>query len=80
MKFAMITILCVMSATTWAKREVDFNKALLNDVEKEIKKDDEYFKKPASRGPASVEVEAERNIQETPKIDKNVRQIGPNKW
>lgn len=79
MKYILIAIVLASSAA-WARKDVDFNKVLLNDVQKDIKKDDEFYKKRASRGPASVEVESDRNIQETPKIDKNIRQIGPNKW
>lgn len=79
----MKLILCLMvlvSFSTYAKTKIDFSQALNEDVEQDIRKDDEKFKKEATRGPASVETEQENPIVETPKIDKNVRQIGPNKW
>ena len=79
----MKLILCLMvlvSFSTFAKTKIDFSQALNEDVEQDIRKDDEKFKKEATRGPASVQTEQENPIMETPKIDKNVRQIGPNKW
>ncbi len=79
----MKLILCLMvlvSFSTFAKTKIDFSQALNQDVEQDIRKDDEKFKKEATRGPASVQTEQENPIMETPKIDKNVRQIGPNKW
>lgn len=81
MKFILILSMLV-PFLSWGKSAADFNKALLKDVQKEIKKDDESFKTRTSRGPASVESEEVRSkdIQEVPKIDKNVRQIGPNNW
>jgi hypothetical protein len=79
----MKLILCLMvlvSFSTFAKTKIDFSQALNEDVEQDIRKDDEKFKKEATRGPASVQTEQENPIMEPPKIDKNVRQIGPNKW
>lgn len=79
----MKLILCVtllMSFSAYSKTKIDFSQALNEDVEQDIKKDDEKFKKEATRGPASVRPEQDVQIEDTPKIDKNVRQIGPNKW
>lgn len=58
----------------------DLNKALLQDMKKEIQKDDDKFRKPQTRGPASVQEATDSKITEPQKIDKNVRQIGPNAW
>ena len=80
MKLSFILILLASSLTTFAKTPTNFNESLLREVEKEIKKDDYSFKKPSSRAPASVQEKYDHPIQETHKIDKNVRQIGPNKW
>lgn len=76
--FICLTILVSMNA--YSKTKIDFSQALNEDVEKDIKQDDDKFKKEANRGPASVQTEHENPIQDTSKIDKNVRQIGPNKW
>lgn len=80
----MKIILCLsilISATAWSKTTViNFNQVLNEEVAKDIKKDDEKFKKEVTRGPASVDTQHEPVIDEPPKIDKNVRQIGPNKW
>jgi len=79
----MKLILCLtllMSFSAYSKTKIDFSQALNEDVEQDIKKDDEKFKKEATRGPASVQPEQEMQIEDTSKIDKNVRQIGPNKW
>lgn len=73
-----LAVFCSFSA--FAKTPTNFNEALLDDVKKEVRKDDEKFKTPASRSPASVETKHEHVIEEIPKIDKNLRQIGPNKW
>lgn len=79
----MKIILCLLLASPfiWAKStKINFNEALIQDVEKDIKKDDEKFKTDIGRGPASVEVEKVPTVKEEFKIDKNVRQIGPDRW
>lgn len=79
----MKIILCLLLASpfVWAKStKINFNEALIRDVEKDIKHDDEKFKTDIRRGPASVEVEKIPAINEKSKIDKNVRQIGPDRW
>lgn len=79
----MKLILCLtmlMSFSAYSKTKIDFSQALNEDVKQDIQKDDQKFKKELTRGPASVQPEREYQIEETPKMDKNVRQIGPNKW
>jgi hypothetical protein len=77
MKYA-ICLFLIGGTTSWATT-VDFNKAIREDVRKEIKKDEHKFKKEAKRAPASISVEGPI-LKEPSKIDKNLRQIGPNKW
>lgn len=78
----LIFCLCMlMSVTAFAKpTKIDISQAINEDLEQDIKKDDEKFKKEAVRAPASVSPEVNPRIEDTPKLDKNIRQIGPNKW
>jgi hypothetical protein len=77
-------LLIILSAficiSAYAKDVKDLNKVLLQDVKADIQNDDEKFRKPQMRKPASVEEVNDQNITEPQKIDKNVRQIGPNAW
>ena len=77
----MKLILCLMliSTVSWSKTVIDFNEALQEDVQKELV-DDTKFKKQIQRRPASVEAAKEPRINEPSKLDKNIRQIGPNQW
>ena len=78
----MKIILCslvLISTVVWSKTTINFNQALQEDVQKEVK-DDEKFKKEAIRGPASVEIEQKEPLNEPSRLDKNIRQIGPNRW
>ncbi len=78
MKFLLILGLSV-SFNAFAKGMKEFNQTLIQKVQEDLGKDEERFKKKeASRGPASVQSEPE--FETTPKIDKNVKQLGPNKW
>lgn len=80
MKYLLVLSL-LLPGITWAKTAEHFHKALQEDLKSEIKKDDFKYKKKSHRAPASVESETPpKIIQETPKIDKTVRQFGPNKW
>jgi len=63
-----------------AKTMKDFNQSLMIEVDKEMTKDDEQFKKPSLRAPASVDEEREYEIKGPSKIDKNIKQIGTNQW
>ena len=76
--FLCLSLLAVTSVH--AKSIKDFNQVINQDVKSEIRKDEDKFKKVSSRSPASVKAQPEGPTQETPKIDKNVRQIGPNEW
>jgi hypothetical protein len=85
MKLSLLTLTLLFSFTAWSKTEVkDFNKVLLNGVQKDIKDEHNDRFRKVGRGPASVEedVQEDRIIDETKKIDKsNFRQIGgPSKW
>lgn len=80
MKYLIILSTFIAFGPVHAKDVKDLNKVLLQDMKKDIQKDDERFKKPQTRGPASVNDVTESKITEPQKIDKNVRQIGPNAW
>lgn len=77
----MIIFALMTTSIAWSKSSITkFNQALSDDVQKDILKDEDKFKTKSSRSPASVPEEVQLPIQETPKLDKNIRQIGPNKW
>lgn len=84
MKTIIALSLVLFSSLTSAKEMRDFNKILINGVQKDLDtQNDQRFKtKEARRGPASVEADVEGSqIEETQKVEKsNFRQIGPNKW
>lgn len=71
-----------MGFNTWASKTLkDFNETFHREIDKEIKKDEDKFRKSPMRAPASVpEVQKRPMMKEPSKIDKNVRQIGPNEW
>lgn len=77
-------ILCMLMASSfaWSKpTQINFNEALMEDVQADIQKDEERFRSDVRRGPASVEeVEVKPFIDEESKIDKKDRQIGPRSW
>ena len=80
MKFIAIFIFAI-THTAYGKEASNFNRVLLDEVKKEISNDDEYLKKTPQRGPASVApTKVPTPIQDTSKIDRNVRQIGPDSW
>ena len=78
--------LLLLSFSAGASEVKDFNKVLLQNVQKDIKNDNihSFEKGSLRRGPASVteeEGQPDNVIKEVPKFDKmNNRQIGPNKW
>lgn len=80
MKYLPIVI-CFASLSAFAKSDVqDFNKALIQNVEEEVKQDEDRFRKTSiGRFPASVQ-EKEPEFYEDQKIDKTVRQTGHSKW
>lgn len=81
MKYGLVFILA-MASNAYAKEVKDFNKVLIQNMQKDINNQNDYqFKTQAGRAPASVpEAEVDRPIKEDNKIDKNVRQIGPRDW
>jgi hypothetical protein len=84
MKFSLICVLALFSVNGFAKDVKDFNKVLMEDVQKDINTDnDQALKARGSRmrGPASVEEYAAPVEQEDNKFEKrNVRQTGSQKW
>jgi hypothetical protein len=82
MKKIFFSLILLLSTYSWAEKTIiDFNKEINNDVNREISKDEERFKKKITRLPASVpEVDERVPLKEPLKLDKNLRQIGPNEW
>ncbi len=78
MKF-ILCLTVLVTTSSWSQTIKSFNKALQEDVQKELK-DDDKFRKEVTRGPASVEMKKGTVTDEPSKLDKNVRQFGPNKW
>lgn len=82
MKKLIFFIALSVSLNSWANKSLkEFNETFHREIDREIKKDEDKFKKSPIRGPASVPDVVERPMMKEPsKIDKNVRQIGPNEW
>ncbi|WP_408095422.1 hypothetical protein ACJVC5_10300 [Peredibacter sp. HCB2-198] len=76
----IVSCVLLLSGAAFAGSVKDFNKELIETVKTDFKKDEDAFKTRAARAPASVEVEVTPADEVPNKIDKNVRQIGPNKW
>jgi hypothetical protein len=76
----LVCLSLLISSMAWSKSVKNFNQAITDDFQKEIKKDEDKFKKPVMRGPASVAPSPASAIKEPSKIDKNIRQIGPSNW
>ena len=76
----IVCLSLLISSVAWTKSTQNFNKAITDDFQKEIKNDEDKFKRPVMRGPASVEPTPASAIKEPSKIDKNIRQIGPSNW
>lgn len=82
MKFAIIALLTLTALAASAKDVRDFNKVLVQDVQKSIQTDNDQdlkSKEAVLRGPASVEEESEQAIEEENKIEKS-KQLGTQKW
>lgn len=78
-----IIALVLFSSLAFAKEMKNFNKDLFQNVQKDIQNDndDQFKKRTVGRGPASVDSEPEgKYIEQEKKIDKNVRQLGTQKW
>jgi hypothetical protein len=86
MKFTFLFILATLSTQSFAKSVKEFNKALIEDVKKDIQQENDLdlkTKESISRSPASVEDardDRSEEIEEESKIEKNVRQIGSKNW
>lgn len=84
MKFTLICFLALFSVVASARDVKDFNKVLIEDVQKDINTDnDQALRTRGSqmRGPASVEEVSVPAVQEDNKFEKrNVRQTGSQKW
>lgn len=82
MKFTLLAIVILASTSVMAKEVRNFNKLLMEEVQKDIRNDnaeDLKTKTSATRGPASVSTEV-GPTQDESKIDKTVRQTGSRKW
>jgi hypothetical protein len=76
-----IFLLLLTSPLAFASGVQDFNKVLMEDVKKDIDKDNHHrlhHKKPLGRGPASVAPEKDIPQQEK-KLDKQ-HQLGTKSW
>lgn len=83
MKYSIITILALFSLSALARDVKDFNKILIEDVQKDISSDnDQALKSRSFRGPASVVEDVSHPVeQEDNKFEKrNIRQTGSQKW
>ena len=80
MKFIILSAL-LLSSFAWAKEpRKNFNKALMEDVKSDIRKDEDKFRVRPSRGPASVVPEVVPIPHKESPIEKKDRIIGPERW
>lgn len=81
MKITFLTLILTVSSVVWAKEDVkQFSKVLLDDVQKDVKAENNFaLKKAPMRGPASVEA-VEPAVEENSKLEKKERQLGTSKW
>lgn len=82
MKLLFIFVLVTFAAQVLAKDVKDFNQALIQDVQEDIKSENDFdFKsdKAPMRGPASVGGELEIEEPKT-KVESKDRQLGADKW
>lgn len=74
----LLILSTLLTSLAFAKGVQDFNGALLKDVQKDIAKDNDSFRrKEPVRRPASVD---HREIRDESKLEKSIRQIGPRSW
>ena len=73
-------LVSLLPLLAFVKSLKEFNSVITKEVHQEIRKDEEKFKTSASRAPASVSPVHDQVVEEPKKIDKTVRQIGPNSW
>ena len=76
----LIGLLIILPTISFGKSLKEFNSIITKEVDREIRKDEDKFKVPSRRAPASVSPVKEEVLEEPKKIDKTVRQIGPNSW
>lgn len=77
----LMCLMLILSSSTFANEMKDFNQALFDKVNKDIKDDNvEEFKsrKEVTRGPASLAPSGKEEPEN--KIDKTVKQLGHSKW
>lgn len=81
MKITFLTLVLIATTSAFAKEDVkQFNKVLLEDVQKDVKAENDFaLKKAPMRGPASVEA-VEPIAEENSKLEKKERQFGTSKW
>lgn len=82
MKYLIISLLALSSFSVAARDVKDFNKVLIETVQKDINTDnDQALRSRSFRGPASVIEESSATEVEENKFEKrNVRQTGTQKW
>jgi redox-regulated HSP33 family molecular chaperone len=85
MRHLLFTAILFVTTSAFGKDNVlKFNSALIDQIHTDVQKDDlndNFKKRPAMRGPASVEEVTDSKEQETQKFEKsNIKQFGPNKW
>lgn len=76
----LIGLLILLPTISFSKSLEEFSSVITKEVDLEIRKDEDKFKVPARRAPASVTPVKKEVLEEPKKIDKTVRQIGPNSW
>lgn len=82
MKTLFFLALVSVCSVVHAKKEAsDFSRVLLENVQADIQNEnnDMFRKSSVGRGPASIE-SSEPSFEQNEKIEKNVKQLGPNKW
>ncbi len=86
MKFSLTLLFVLASGLAMGKDVKDFNKVLMDDVQKDINTDNDQALKTreaVTRAPASVEEEDSVSADETKeldKIEKNFKQLGSKNW
>ncbi len=76
----LIIISLSLSFSAWADSKDDLYKTFIQEVKKDLEKDDQSQKihKKPTRGPASVK--PHWHPEEAPGLDKKHQQIGTSKW
>lgn len=82
MKYLIISLIALSSFAALARDVKDFNKVLIETVQKDINTDnDQALRARSFRGPASVSEEVSPVEAEENKFEKrNIRQTGTQKW